>query len=230
MGAASPLVATAKGPRHYSAGELAQVALLARINRMKTLVLQAMGAFHDHAERATAEGAPLCPSFKRAYATLVVQLQYCNRLAAPVLREMPTWPIGGGAGGGSAYGGGAPRSDTQVLKEVAIGWLKKMSQRCEHEADNTLEIAAKGILQRHSGFTLQAESKRLIHDSVMLVHYVQHVASMHELFLQSEINVALDMALTRIRPLHPENQTAFARVEKLVRDITQFLSDPDRKE
>jgi hypothetical protein len=221
MGSASPLLAsTAKAPRHYSAGELSQVALLARVNRMKSLILQAISAFHDHAERACVDKTPLCASFKRAYANLVVQLQYCNRLAAPVLRDMPTWPLGGVS---------APRSEAHSLRDLPTAWLRKLSARCEQDATNTLEIATKAVLQKKTSFVFQPESKRLVSNAVTLAHYVQHVASLHELYLQSEINVALDMALTRIRPVYPENNDVFQQVAGLVSQIVGFLSDPEEK-
>jgi hypothetical protein len=235
LGVASPMPAAAKAPRHYSGEELAQVALLARINRMKAIVLQALHAFHDHAERASSEGTPLLPAFKRAHSTLMMMLRHCNQLRAPLARDArdaPAWPVGGAGNGVGGVGGSnglgvAPRD---LLRELPSAWLRKMSARCEQDANNTLDIAGKAVAQKRPDLVLDEDSRRLIHNSVTLVHYVQHVASMHELYLSSEISVALDMALTRIRPVHSENQEAFARVEKLVRDISTFVSDPDRKE
>lgn len=78
-----------------------------RVNRMKSEVLSVMRAFHDAAEvrgglenvfacfslitrpkRAGSSQTALGASFKRAYAEIVVQLQHCNRLAAPLLRDV----------------------------------------------------------------------------------------------------------------------------------------------
>lgn len=142
--------------------------------------------------------------------------RYCNRLAAPVLRDMPTWPLGGVT---------APRSETQSLRELPTAWLRKLSARCEQDATNTLDIATKAMLQKKPAFTFLPESKRLVSNAVTLAHCVQHVASLHELYLPSEINVALDMALTRMRPVYPENNDAFRQVQSLVSQIVGFLQD-----
>ncbi len=221
LGAASPLglASATKVHRHFSSTELSQVALLARINRMKALVLQALSAFNDYAERASVSGPPLCSSFKRAYSNLIMQLRHVNHLEAPVLRDMPNWP------GAIA----APRSETQSLRDLPAAWLRKLSARCEQDASNTLEIATKAMLQKKPSFVFLPESKRLVSNAVMLAHCVQQVASLHELYLPSEISVALDMALTRIRPEFPENNDAYHQVQSLVSQIVGFLSDPDEK-
>jgi hypothetical protein len=124
---------------------------------------------------------------------------------------------------------GGANSESRELRELPTAWLRRLGTRCEQDAANTLEIASKALQSKRPGFVVQPESRRLVSSAVMLAHCVQHVASLHELYLPSEINVALDMVLTRIRPAFPENNDAFHQVQTLITQIVGFLSDPDEK-
>ena len=145
-----------------------------------------------------------------------MQLQYCNHLAAPVLREMPKshWEV--------------PRFDSlgAPLSQLPSSWLEKLSSKCESDSRLSVEGALQNLVSKRPGFQVAEPEKEKIVDCVSLIHYVQNVASIHDLYLPSELNLALDMAKNKIRPKFVENTVAFQEVEKLVRDVVAFLSDP----
>ena len=113
------------------------------------------------------------------------------------------------------------------LSVLPSNWLRKLSTKCHTATDTVLNDAVmKFEVEKGGPVSISSEERALIAESLTLFHYIQHVSSMHELYLQSEVNVALETALVQLRPKYEENMPAFREVERLVREISQFLSDP----
>jgi hypothetical protein len=166
--------------------------------------------------KALLQKTPLGAAFKRAYSNLMMQLQYCNHLAAPVLREMPKshWEV--------------PRYDSLgvPLSQLPSSWLEKLGAKCEEDSRVSVDSAVSRLVAKRPQFKVGSPDQEKVVDCVSLIHYIQNVASIHDLYLPSELNLALDMAKNKIRPKFAENAEAFQEVEKLVRDVVAFLSDP----
>ena len=196
------------GVRHYSAAEIQLLAQLARVNRMKRAVLDALDAFHQFAEKAALNCEPLSHSFKLAYAELFVQLQNVNRLTAPILRDMPK----------NNFETLQLESADVSLPLLAHNWLRKLAKKSEADAATVVEENTRSV-------NVEEPERKLVTNSVSLIQYIQNVAAKHDLFMPSELNVALDKALTKLRPVHSENLEAFRDVEQLVGQVLKFLAD-----
>ena len=105
-----------------------------------------------------------------------------------------------------------------ALSQLSQNWLRNLTEKSETDA---AAVVAKNSRQMR----VEDSERDLVTNSVCLIQYVQNVAAKHDLYMPSELNVALDMALTKIRPKHENNNEAFAQVEQLVQQVVSFLAD-----
>lgn len=202
--------------KHYTQAELKRCAQLMRINRMKSAVLKVMRQFHEEAERAQASGKTLGGGFKRAYSETTLLLQYCNKLAAPVLRDMKS-PIILGANGAGYQ---------ETLSVLPSQWLRVLEAQCQALVKGILQEGVSRHKAKSEGFQLSDQERTYVSDVLTLVQCVHNISQTHEIYLKSEVNLPLENALRKLSPHHEENMDVYQNIERLMRDIVSFLADP----